>query len=218
MSYILDALRKADAEGSPDARTALAIEQSGRRRHRFLLYLVLVALLVNALLLIWVFYPNSDGPELVLSVPPAEEQVVLAPRPPTTAVPATPEAPPTAERNPDPMPVPASEATVLPAPRPATLPARSQVPVTPISRVVTFSELPAGVASRLPSLEFSTHIFSQDPALRAIVINGIRLGEGESADGLTLTEVTEDGAILGFENYLISVPVLMEWEAIDKRN
>jgi hypothetical protein len=199
MSYILDALRKADAEGSPDARTALAIEQSGRRRHRFLLYLVLVALLVNALLLIWVFYPNSDGPELVLSAPPAEEQVVLATGPPTTAVPA-------------------SEATVLPAPPPATLPARSPVPVTPISRVVPFSELPAGVASRLPSLEFSTHIFSQDPALRAIVINGIRLGEGESADGLTLTEVTEDGAILGFENYLISVPVLMEWEAIDKRN
>ena len=41
------------------------------------------------------------------------------------------------------------------------------------------SSLPSGQRQRFPELEFSTHIYADDADLRAIVVNGTRLEEGD---------------------------------------
>jgi hypothetical protein len=60
-------------------------------------------------------------------------------------------------------------------------------------------------------LSFSTHLFSSDPGLRAVVVNGQRLKEGDQLGVLTLASITEDGVVFRFEDYLVSVSVLDDW-------
>ena len=58
MSYILDALKKAEAERDPEARASLAMAQHERRRNRWLAYAVVIALIANAAILLWLFLPE----------------------------------------------------------------------------------------------------------------------------------------------------------------
>jgi hypothetical protein len=58
---------------------------------------------------------------------------------------------------------------------------------------------------------FSTHIYAEEADLRAIVVNGIRLQEGDRVENLRLEEITEEGAVFAFENQLVSVSVLETW-------
>lgn len=77
---------------------------------------------------------------------------------------------------------------------------------------VTLNELPAGARARFPGLSFSTHVYADDATLRALVVNGQRLSEGDRVGSLLLTEITEEGAVFGFEDYLVSISVLDSWE------
>jgi hypothetical protein len=60
-------------------------------------------------------------------------------------------------------------------------------------------------------LEFSTHIYADEADLRAIVVNGVRLKEGDRLDNVRLQEITEEGAVFAFENQLVSISVLDSW-------
>jgi hypothetical protein len=188
MSYILDALKKAEAERDPDVRTGLAIEQGERHRHRLLIYGVIAALLTNAVVLIWLFFPDPQLPESVPSQAPSASER----RPETVAVPVV-----------DPV----GRAVVPPEQQPV-----SPLPSVSEAESIAFAALPEDVAARLPVLEFSTHIFAEDPGLRVLVVNGQRIHEGDQIGAVTFTEITEDGAILAFDRYLITIPVLQNWD------
>ncbi|MFV2090111.1 MAG: general secretion pathway protein GspB [Pseudomonadales bacterium] len=174
MSYILDALKKAEAERDPQARARLAIEQTEGRKHRLLIYGVILALMANAVVLTWLFYPDMQR---VVSARPIAQQ--------------------TSGRS--------TSATEQPTPQTPAAPRASKIERT------TLKALPAAVAARLPRLEFSSHIFAEDADLRAVVVNGQRLEEGDRIGAVTLVEITEDGAVMAFERYLITVPVLENW-------
>jgi len=73
------------------------------------------------------------------------------------------------------------------------------------------SSLPSGQRERFPTLEFSTHVYADDADLRAIVVNGTRLAEGDRLGSLRLQEITEDGAVFRFEGRLVLVSVLDAW-------
>ena len=48
--------------------------------------------------------------------------------------------------------------------------------------------------------------------LRAVVANGTRLQEGDRLNDVTVEEITEDGVIVAFENYLVEIPVIESWQ------
>lgn len=199
MSYILDALKKAEAERNPDTRASLALGEAERRRHRTLLYVVIAALLANAVVLLWLFLPESDqgpaavtpGAERAASPSASTTERVASPGPSTTGP------SPTGDRVPE----------IMPATGP--LPAAPAPTPTPVR--TTLAALPAADRARFPALAFSTHVYADDPTLRAVVVNGTRLKEGDRLESLEVAEITESGAVFAFGNYLVSVPVLEGW-------
>jgi general secretion pathway protein B len=193
VSYILDALKKAEADRNPDARTTLAIEQRDRRRHRALIYVAITALIANGMIILWLFVPDADQPD-------AAHQPVM---PATTAIPAA--ATPVQDSD-----------TGPPARLPDSAPARidesasSNTTLTEPSPT-TLAGMPQSARRRFPSLSFSTHVYASDPGLRAIVVNGTRLTEGDALGALVVHEITEEGAVFSFDSYLVSIPVLEDW-------
>jgi type IV secretory pathway VirB10-like protein len=224
MSYILDALKKAEADRDPDARASLAMAQHDRRRNRWLAYAVVVALIANAAILLWLFLPEDDAtPPTAVDISPAPAQPPrpepverLRPPPANVSPTAQPQAarpvqrprrtepaaisPPAASAPPGS--VAAAEGETIIGPNSALAPASEPVPV---------SSLPEAQRRRFPNLEFSTHIYADDPDLRAIVVNGSRLEEGDRLQDLELSQITEEGAVFRFEGRLVSVSVLDNW-------
>lgn len=73
------------------------------------------------------------------------------------------------------------------------------------------SSLPEPMRRRFPMLTFSTHIYAEEPDLRAVVVNGRRLVEGDRLGELRLERITEDGAVFLFEGREVEVGVLEAW-------
>lgn len=216
MSFVLEALQKQEAAGDPDAAVSLARQATERRRYRLWAGLFAAAVVVNLLVLGWVF-----GPLLL------REAVPPAPDPSSAAV--APQA--AVSRPPEPQPAarlaePVAVAAPTAAPGPATRPARAQpTPTGPATEAratdrpgpaprpldVALRDLPAAARARFPGLAFSTHIYAEDADLRAIVANGQRLSEGDRVSGLEIVEITETGVVLAFERYRVHVPIVTDW-------
>jgi general secretion pathway protein B len=208
MSYILDALKKAEAEQDPDLRTSLAVDQQNQRRSRFGQYLIVAALLGNLLVLIWLFGPFSpdttdQSPASADKAPAANGQSAAAKAPAANRQPAAANEEPATD-----------EQTGLTTTDQTTPSARSEPsPPRPVETIHTnLAGLPAPARSRFPELSFSTHLYASDPDMRAVVIDGDRLTEGDRYGDLVLTNITETGVVFRFENYLVAVSVLDDWE------
>ncbi len=209
MSYILDALKKSEAERDPNAATALVIAeaeriQADRKKHHLVLWVIGIALLVNAGIfagwLAWWADPQAAMVEARFEPLPEEKQpeATQHPAPATdinqTATATAAERRPVVERQSPPR------QTSPPAPEPQ------------LSQRVRLNDLPASLRAGFPGLAFSTHIYADDPTLRAVVINGARRTEGEVVEGMTLEEITEEGVVLQFGEYLVEISVLESWE------
>jgi len=225
LSFILDALRKSDAERQRAATPGLADVRYARpetsRRNLWLPVLVLV-LAANAVFLGIQWFGQEPAPVAPAPVTPMPEPAAVAPaadviRPlareaelPGTDVEAEfgpapvtgPElvpAPVVVEAaEPDP-PAPMADA-VAPAPAPAA--AAAAAPATP-SRIVpgddlpTAEELMARGGLNVPLLNLDLHVYSDAPAGRFVVINSRKYKEGaQTAEGPTVDTITADGVIL----------------------
>jgi len=221
MSLVLEALRKQQAASDPTAAVALALVTEQRRRQRTWIVLLAMALLLNAAVFAWLFRDRLIG----LPEPAAPVAGQAAAPEPTTIVTetppgATPALPLAADQAQAAAPLDASQAgataavTPAPLPGPAAAVAAAPAPLPPPARVIeriAFEDLPAGPRSRFPGIAFSTHIYAEDPALRAIVANGQRLQEGDRVADLLIREIAENGIVLEFEDYLVEVPVFTDW-------
>ena len=189
MSYILQALKKTEAENDPDIRASLAVDRSVQQRQRIVLGCVVVALLVNAGVLLWLFLPQMPSPTTqpdVATTPPAREIApVVAERETAQPVPVQTE----------------SRSSQL-----------AEISVRAPLQSFELAALPASVRSRFPNLDFSTHIYADDPSLRAVVVNGQRVTQGEAVGELQVSEITENGVIVKFEDYLVNISVLADWD------
>jgi len=88
--------------------------------------------------------------------------------------------------------------------RPKTTPSTAYLP--------QLSELPQSIQTQIPDLTFSSHMYSSQDRFRSITINGKRLKQGRYYnEHLYVNEITEKGAILGFEGTLFEVDVLGQW-------
>lgn len=224
MSYILDALRRAEADRErergqvpglhtqpPSGSTAaLATDQ-----RRWLPWaggglLLLAGIGVGSWLASGQQEPASQVPRpasapLSTTVPPAEVATVPPATQPTVSVP-TPQ--PAASGSPylPPLPPPSALAAA-PAPRPgsAATPAPTPAVEAPILRL---SELPESTRRELPKLVISGTVYSEDPASRFVMINGEVMREGArlGAD-LVLEQIGARDLVLRFKGQRYRQPV-----------
>jgi len=235
MSYILDALKRAESERSrgqipglhaqPMARVAVDLQERSPV-WKTLLFVVIAVVVLGALAWWWM----SGEQPAPAAMPP--QAAPLAASPSTTPTPASPPAQVSAptpvvavaqpvvpaasklapRRNPLPAIKPTTTAdNTAPAPAPApriqtATPASATSGSTPEPRVLAMSELPADVVSSLPALVVSGASYSDQPASRMVIINGALYHEGDRLTSeLTLQRIALRSAVLSFRGYRFSI-------------
>ena len=210
MSYILEALKKAQAERARgavpgvDAQPVPTIAPRAPVGQWLGLTAALAALVLGAVL----FWPASETrrqpPALTEPTPPAapaSPSTLAAPARPaaTTTVPAasapasTPE--PAArparrmgEASPGANPAPAAPAPVQAAPAP--------------ERIALLQELPAQIQREIPPIAINGYLYASNPADRSVLINNRLRREGDQlADGLTLEKLLPSEMVLNYRGY-----------------
>ena len=176
MSYILDALKKSEAERSRGNLPALLATPPTSFKSNVVKWTLLGALLINAALLTaWLYRPT---------------QATLDPQQHAAAVPSAPDEVP-AVTSPDTVRTPRSEVSA---------PIESMTPTT-------LTPEPTDSA-----FAFSTHVYADDPTLRAVTLNGRRLVEGDTISaGVQLKEITETGVVLEMNGRIVAMDVLQDW-------
>ena len=78
---------------------------------------------------------------------------------------------------------------------------------------VTVNGLREQVLSQLPDIKITAHIFSSDPALRMVNINGLSRREGDFVrDGLMLVEITKSGVVMNFSGDAYVINLVDDWQ------
>jgi general secretion pathway protein B len=214
MSFILDALRKSDAERQRGAAPGLADVRyaAGRSRRNIWIPLLVLVLVANIGFMAWQWNAGRR------QEPPAPVEAALPMPPPAAPVaapidipevralaretaPAAPVAPPEVESDLSPAsPVreePAVPAAVAAPPLPAAEP-----PARP-SRIIADPALPsldqllgAGLLD-LPALNLDLLVYNDSPSVRFVVINGRKYREGaQLTEGPAVESITPEGVIL----------------------
>ena len=224
MSYILDALRKADAQRERDpargihaqpVTLSLPAENSAPGSR---VWWVGMALVAGAALLAvamgwfgWLdWFARPGAPALAAATAPPLASVAKAaptvtpPSPPSPPSPAT-EVFPTAPPAPPPSAAPPARESPKVA---ATVTAYPPVPAASASdRLLSLAELPADVQRELPKLTITGGVYSPTPAQRLLIVNGQVLNEGaEAAPGVLLEQIRPKTAVLNFRGYRYGVP------------
>ncbi|UTV27399.1 general secretion pathway protein GspB [Photobacterium atrarenae] len=95
---------------------------------------------------------------------------------------------------------------------PKPLPSPPAERTEPVVSAIALGELPASVQSRIPALNFQTHIYSSSANSRWVKVNGREAFEGdEIAPGVILRRIEPRQVVFDFESYLVAMPALSEW-------
>ncbi|MBI5274870.1 MAG: general secretion pathway protein GspB [Burkholderiales bacterium] len=192
MSYILDALRKADADRERDPSRGIhahPVAVPGRARHGMNWPVVAGGLggLAVVAAAAWLWPSGRSAPTVAAPAP----VVVPAPAPAPVLLPAPP----------PPEPVVAKAPVAAPVPAPAAAPAASAA-----ERIHAVSELPAEVQRELPKLPISGGVYSDNASQRMLIVGGQVANEGaEVAPGLVLEQIRPKSAVLRFRGFRYSV-------------
>ncbi len=215
MSYILDALRRAEADRERERgqvpglhSTAPVTGAAAAARSRRWLPWAGAGLLLLAGIGAGSWWAGAPRDAAVPPPPPAAP-LPAAPAPAPVALPApapapVPSAPPASASPylpPAPPPVPVA-ATPAPTPPPApTVPAVE-------ARIPRLAELPESVRRELPKLVISGSVYSEDPASRFVIINGEVMREGgKPGADLVLEKIAPRELVLRFRGQRYRQPV-----------
>jgi general secretion pathway protein B len=224
MSYILDALKKADQERAagnvPDLETVHLQEPTVRRRYRWLW--ILAALFVfNGVLVALLATRHDAGDAPGRHVTPDERSISASPettrpRPPVEGAPVVRQAPPPRVVRTAPQvqerPRVAVTRPVSPRVQPTTAQDLPAVPPTPV--VVPPPRPSSASAGKLPewdelSLEFRSgfsmphmdvHVYDTDPSRRFVLVNLQKFREGDRLpNGAVIEKILPDGMQLSYQ-------------------
>lgn len=216
MSYILEALKKAQAERqlgtapTLHAPTLQTAEQAAGANRRKPMMLALLGMgVVILVLLAIVLRPGQQGqPEVAQqAAAPAAKLPPKAPRPDLVLKATQAEAP-----APVPLPPPVATITPQPRPQPAAEPAPAaavQPPskATPEEPVMNLRDLPEPIQRSIPQIAVGGYIYSKNAADRLLLIDKVLRHEGEEvAPGLTLEKLQPKEAVFNFKGYRYRVP------------
>lgn len=227
MSYILDALRKADAQRERDPARGIHAQPlppapSAAARPQWPIWLTTAGVVVCAGVLLLVEWREPASTASTAPTAPAVAQVPVAPVPvaPQVAEAIEPAAPPMPAAAPPPpaavaAPVPAAPAApAAPAPRAVVAPAPAAPPpaappapaAAATDRVLALAELPPDVQRDLPKLAITGGVHSDNAAQRMLIVGGQVMGEGsEVAPGVVLELIRPKSAVLRFRGLRFSV-------------
>jgi general secretion pathway protein B len=228
MSYILDALKRADAERARDASVvpdlyAQADASAGPRPERSsagrAIAVAAVALMLAALAWWWLGATPPVSPPVTAAPvrtadPTPQPTIAMAPTPPAPApaVVATPAPAPTPTPAPVVVAAPAPPPTaVAPPPVRAVAPAARALPVQtapPIAaasapnaaaRVLALAELPPDIRAQLPTLVVGGSVYSTRAASRMVILGGQVFREGDRpAEGLVVEQIGLKSTVMSF--------------------
>ena len=223
MSYILDALRKAEAErerGSvPNIHAqpafAGAPARGARPRSRVWIAVAVVGvLLVIAAALPWFFMADRSAVPAPVAAAPAP---LVAPTPVPMTMPASAAAAPA--KVPAPTTAPTATAAAVPV-QPAPVPVRKPRPAPAVTsaataaaaasateeRVYAMNELPDDIRRQLPGLSVGGSMYSTTPASRLVIVNGQVLHEGDRlTPELVLQQIKLKAAVFAFKGYRFTI-------------
>ena len=193
MSYILEALRKAQAERARGAVPGVnaqphptIVQQPSVGRGVWITGLLALLAVVAFLFLV---RPWSD-----VNTPPGAAR---APEPPAPV--AVPAAPKTAAA-PEVMPTPSRPLRKLGEVAPAQ-PAAAPAAPTP-ERIALLQELPAHIQREIPPLAINGYIYASNPAERSVLINNRLRREGDAlSEGLVLEKLLPREMVLNYRGY-----------------
>ena len=228
MSYILEALKKSQAERqlgelpsihAPQVQLHDGAASASARRTPVWLALGGVAVAVAAALLLWQpWQADAAAPAAAAVVPVVLAQAVPAPLPvaaPPAAVAPAPVAafvPPAATAAPvhhaRPEAEPKQETPGQAVSPPVAAPAPA-VPPTPAAEesVPGMRDLPEPIQRQIPAIAIGGYIYSKNPADRLLLIDKVLRHEGEElAPGLVLEKLQPKAAIFSFKGYRYRVP------------
>ncbi|MDE2081829.1 MAG: general secretion pathway protein GspB [Burkholderiales bacterium] len=200
MSYILEALRRAQAErdrgqvprldAQPlSAGTAVPVARAGGPL-RALLLAAALALLALLAALAWLLWRDRGAPRAA-PAPDAAAAAITAP--PAAPLPIVVSAPP----------APVSQAARPPLPPPAETADRAE----PAATVLRLGQLSAQQRSALPALTVSGSVWSANPASRFVVVNGQVVHEGQdAAPGVAVLRIGEHAMTVGWRGLRVELP------------
>ena len=213
MSYILDALRKADSDRERGAVPGIHAQtlpplggaDDGRRAPGLLLWAVIALALLLAALVAWQLVASDPAPE------PAPAQTAALPPPPVPGpapVAAAPVPQPARAEPPIATSLNLPRIPAVAAPRAAASaaakapPAASAASAAAATRVYAQNELPDTIRRELPQIVVGGSIYSDNPANRFLVINGQVFHEGDKlGPELWLDQIKLKAAVLRFKGY-----------------
>lgn len=228
MSYILEALKKAQAErqlgSAPTLHAPTLHGADGKAAGAALKKPVVLALLAMgaaiAVLLVLVLRPAQPSQparaQLAMTPAPAAPTPAAAPAALASAAPAVaPAAPADSPSLAAALPPPV--ATVTPAPRPhpapepvAAAPAAETAAKPAVAQeepVQNLRDLPEPIQRAIPHITVGGYIYSKNPADRLLLIDKILRHEGEEvAPGLILDKLQPREAVFNFKGYRYRVP------------
>jgi general secretion pathway protein B len=198
MSFILDALKKSEAERQRKSVPGFADIPDGRSAPRSQRWWWVVGglLALNAAVLLGVFYlPDRPAPLVAEPV----QQAAVIPKPVGRTTPAANPAAfsdivAEARRNRPPQEPPTTTEPQRQDPPPASQP---QARVTMSEELSTIGELRADGSLQLPELHLDIHVYSEKPAERFVFINMGKYKEGDRlSEGPAVREIRPDGVVL----------------------
>lgn len=229
MSYILDALKRADTERERERGNVPGLHSQNlpsgslprerqRKTSRPVPYAAGIGLALLALATWWLFRPATE--EHPNAVPPVASGIEDRDDPPPAATEAlvasghavrqAPELPILAPPPPTaPQPVRAerpraASANVMAAPD--TAPTAASTPPSQPAPVRRFAELSPEFRAQLPQVNISGSTYSSNPAQRTLIANGKMIQEGEEiAPGLQLETIGQRSAVLNFQGTRYSI-------------
>jgi len=218
MSYILDALKRADAERERGAVPGLYARQltnataktaPNALKRLWLAGAVVVALGVMAAgLWLWraplVTLPQAavDRVSVMPRQPAPMAQPVVAPPPPVEAAPApapVAQAPaPVASAPPAVTPIAPARPAALPTPLPLPVAKASAAPATQAT-ITLLSELPEEIRRQIPPLLITGAVYSESPGQRLLLVNNQVLAQGSlAAPEVNLEEIGAKSSVFSF--------------------
>ncbi|WP_420473868.1 general secretion pathway protein GspB [Noviherbaspirillum sp. ST9] len=202
MSYILEALKKAEAERNGAVHKAAPLlpplatkSKTPPPWRRPLPVAALAALAVTLACAAWFSVSSNAPPQPLPPAPapvPAPVAAVVPPAEPEPAV-AEPEKP---KEKPAPK-----KAAEKKRPPPPEEPKTAKAPA-PEPAVGSLQDLPVQIQREIPSLAVGGYIYSGNKADRSVLVNNRLLHEGdEAAPGLVLEKMTASGMVLNYKGY-----------------
>ena len=203
MSFILDALKKSEAQRQRADAPALYEMKMAPPRQRVPTWLLVLGglLIINIGVLCVVLLRGNHSAAPQADVNASATAAPTSPAPAPVATPAPAANPPTVATAPNSAASAGDRADDTPAVEPAPAP-----PAPPVANgansgdVPTYDQAASVPGANLPELKLDLHAYASNPGDRFVFLNMVKLKEGESSPaGVRVESITPDGAVLSWQ-------------------